>query len=166
MEKLISGVLKYSSAGSSLLEDENVDLNHILNNLQKTLFIPDNIHLSVLKKLPIVKGDKTKFEQLFQNFISNAVKFCDKEKGIVEIDYKDNNTFHQFSIRDNGIGIEKKYHDKIFKIFTLLNEREDSTGIGLSIVKKIIDLYEGDIWLESKPGVGTVFYFTIKKYKS
>lgn len=166
MEKLISGVLNYSSAGASLLEEENVDLNHIVSNLQKTLFIPDNIYLSVLNKLPIVKGDKTKFEQLFQNFISNAVKFCDKEKGIVEIDYKDNNTFHQFSIRDNGIGIEKKYHDKIFKIFTLLNEREDSTGIGLSIVKKIIDLYEGDIWLESKPGVGTVFYFTIKKYKS
>jgi len=166
MEKLISGVLKYSSAGSNVQEDEDVDLNDTLINLQKTLFIPENIYLSVLNKLPIVKGDKTKFEQLFQNFISNAIKFSDKEKGIVEIDYKDNNTFHQFSIRDNGIGIEKKYHDKIFKIFTLLNKRKDSTGIGLSIVKKIIDLYEGDIWLESEPNIGSVFYFTIKKYKS
>ena len=166
MEKLISGVLKYSSAGSSKQEDEDVDLNETLFSLQKTLFIPKNIQLSVLNKLPIVKGDKTKFKQLFQNFISNAIKFSDKEKGIVEIDYNDNNTFHQFSIRDNGIGIEKKYHDKIFKIFTLLNTREDSTGIGLSIVKKIIDLYEGDIWLESELGVGSVFYFTIKKYRS
>lgn len=166
MEKLISGVLKYSSAGSSVQLDGDVDLNEILTNLQKTLLIPNNIKLSILSKLPIVKGDKTKFKQLFQNFISNAIKFSDKEQGLIEIEYKDNNTFHQFSIRDNGIGIEKKYHDKIFKIFTLLNKREDSTGIGLSIVKKIIDLYEGDIWLESEPGVGTVFYFTIKKYRS
>jgi len=113
--------------------------------------------------LPIIKGDKTKFQQLFQNLVSNAIKFCDKEKGFVEINYVDNNTFHQFAIRDNGIGIEKKYHDKIFQIFHSLNKREDSTGIGLSIVKKIIDLHEGDLWLESEPKVGTTFYFTIRK---
>ena len=163
MEKLISNVLEYSSAGATTEEQEEVDLNDTLCNLKKILFIPDNISVTVLNKLPIIKGDKTKFQQLFQNFISNAIKFSDKEIGVIEIDYKDNNTFHQFSISDNGIGIEKKYHDKIFNVFTSLNKREDSTGIGLSIVKKLIDLYEGDIWLESEPNIGTTFYFTLKK---
>ena len=163
MEKLISNVLEYSSAGTNTHEAIDVDLNDTLSNLKKVLFIPKNISVNVLKSLPIIKGDQTKFQQLFQNFISNAIKFCDKEVGVVDIDYIDNKTFHQFSIKDNGIGIEKKYHDKIFKIFHSLDKREDSTGVGLSIVKKIIHLYEGDIWLESEPHKGSTFYFTIRK---
>ncbi|MCL7763580.1 PAS domain S-box protein [Polaribacter sp. Z014] len=163
MEKLISDVLEYSSAGTAVTEDEDVDLNITLSNLKKFLFIPENISVNVIHKLPIVRGDKTKFHQLFQNFISNAIKFCDKEIGLVEIDYTDKGSFHQFSVKDNGIGIEKKYHSKIFEVFTSLNKREDSTGIGLSIVRKIIDLHEGKIWLESEPNIGTTFYFTIKK---
>ena len=163
MEKLISDVLEYSSAGSSANEEEDVDLNNTLIDLKKILYIPENISVNILNSLPTIKGDRTKFQQLFQNFISNAIKFCDKEVGIVEVDYVDKHPFHQFSVRDNGIGIEKKYHNKIFEVFTSLNKREDSTGIGLSIVKKIIDLYEGSIWLESEPNKGTTFYFTIKK---
>ena len=164
MEKLISNVLKYSSAGSKAKEKEkDIDLNSTVSDLKNMLLIPDNISIKVLNKLPTVRGDKTKFQQLFQNLLSNAIKFCDKENGIIEINYVDNNTFHQFSIKDNGIGIPKKYHDKIFQIFHSLNERKDSTGVGLSIVKKIINLHEGDIWLESEPNVGTTFYFTIKK---
>ncbi|MBT8324971.1 MAG: GHKL domain-containing protein, partial [Winogradskyella sp.] len=84
-------------------------------------------------------------------------------EGQIEINYKDKNSFYQFSVKDNGIGIDKKYHDKIFKIFHSLNKRKDSTGIGLSIVKKIIETHNGKIWLDSKPGEGTTFYFTIKK---
>tara|TARA_B110000902_G_scaffold102440_1_gene121133 strand:- start:5578 stop:7590 length:2013 start_codon:yes stop_codon:yes gene_type:complete len=164
MEKLISNVLKYSSAGSKAKEKEkDIDLNSTVSDLKNMLLIPDNISIKVLNKLPTVQGDKTKFQQLFQNLLSNAIKFCDKENGIIEINYVDNNTFHQFSVKDNGIGIPKKYHDKIFQIFHSLNERKDSTGVGLSIVKKIINLHEGDIWLESEPNVGTTFYFTIKK---
>lgn len=165
MEKLISNVLEYSSTGSNKQEVEDVDLNTTLTDLKKILLIPENITLTVLNKLPTLKGDKTKFQQLFQNLISNAVKFCDKEIGFVEIDYVDNNTFYQFSIKDNGIGIEKQYHDKIFQIFHFLNKRKDSTGIGLSIVKNLVDLYQGDIWLESRPNIGSTFYFTIKKNK-
>ncbi|MFK8058779.1 MAG: ATP-binding protein [Polaribacter sp.] len=163
METLISNILEYSSAGSNTNQDEEVDLNTTLIDLKKVLFIPENISVNVMNTLPIVKGGKIKFQQLFQNFISNAIKFCDKKVGIVEIDYKDRNTFYEFSIKDNGIGIEKKYHDKIFQVFHSLNKREDSTGIGLSIVKKIVDLYKGEIWLESEPKKGTTFYFTIKK---
>lgn len=163
MESLISDVLEYSSAIAEIKNIEDIDLNNTINDLKTILFIPDHIKINVLKKLPIVKGDKPKFQQLFQNFISNAIKFCDKEIGTIEIDYEEKHTFHQFSIKDNGIGIEKKYHDKIFQIFHSLNAREDSTGIGLSIVKKIIDLHQGDIWLDSEPGKGTTFYFTLKK---
>ncbi|MDG1504094.1 MAG: ATP-binding protein, partial [Flavicella sp.] len=72
-------------------------------------------------------------------------------------------SYYQFSVKDNGIGIEKKYHNKIFKIFQSLNTHNESTGIGLSIVKKIVDLYKGEIWLESEVGVGTTFYFTLIK---
>lgn len=163
MEKLISDILEYSSAGSSLNVHESVNLDDIVTNLTKVLFIPKHIKVSILNTLPIVIGDKTKFQQIFQNFISNAIKFCDKEKGSVEIDYKEEVSYHQFSIKDNGIGIEKQYHEKIFKIFHSLNKSKESTGIGLSIIKKIVDLYEGDIWLESEPSKGTTFYFTIKK---
>ncbi|GAB7256570.1 PAS domain-containing sensor histidine kinase [Polaribacter sp. OB-PA-B3] len=163
MEKLISNVLEYSSAGSNTTSLDDVDLNTTISDLKSFLYVPENISINVLNTLPIIKGDKTKFQQLFQNFISNAIKFCDKEVGLIEIEYQDKNTFHQFSIKDNGIGIEKKYHEKIFQVFHSLNKRKDSTGIGLSIVKKIIDLHEGDIWLESEPNVGTTFFFTLKK---
>ncbi|WP_369384972.1 sensor histidine kinase [Jejuia pallidilutea] len=87
----------------------------------------------------------------------------DKEQGLININVKDVETHYQFSIEDNGIGIEERFHNKIFKIFHALNKSKDSTGIGLSIVKKIVDLHEGNIWLESEPNVGTTFYFTLKK---
>ncbi|CAA0227350.1 PAS domain-containing sensor histidine kinase [Tenacibaculum maritimum] len=162
MEQLISDVLTYSSI-DTVVEKQKVDLNEVLENLQKILFIPENISIKIVKKMPVVNGEITKFQQLFQNLISNAIKFNDKEKGIIQVDFIENKSFYQFSIQDNGIGIEQKYHDKIFKIFHFLKESSESTGIGLSIVKKIIDLYDGEIWLDSKLNEGTTFYFTIKK---
>ena len=163
MEQLISDILTYSSATTEQLETAPVDLNDLISDLQKILFFPDHISLKLLKKLPVVQGERAKFQQLFQNLISNAVKFIDKEKGLIEIDVLEQKTTYQFSIKDNGMGIDKKYHDKIFKIFHSLNKSKDSTGIGLSIVKKIVDLYKGEIWLESIPEEGTTFYFTISK---
>ncbi len=163
MENLISNILSYSSSGTSQDNDELIALDEIVHNIIKFILIPENISVSVLKKLPMIYGDTTKFQQLFQNLISNAIKFSDKEKGIVEINYIENETHYQFSIKDNGIGIEKQYHDKIFKIFQSLTKRQDSTGIGLSIAKKIVELYQGKIWLDSEKGIGTTFYFTIAK---
>ena len=87
----------------------------------------------------------------------------DKKVGLVEVASEENKTHWQFSIKDNGVGIPKEYHEKIFKIFQSIGNNERSTGIGLSIVKKIIDRYNGKVWLESEIGVGTTFYFTIKK---
>lgn len=163
MEQLISDVLNYSCVGTNENEKVAVNLQEVVSDLIQIMYKPDHVQVEVLNKLPTLKGDKTKLQQLFQNLISNAIKFIDKEQGIIKISVKDIQTHYQFSIQDNGIGIEKKFHDKIFKIFHSLNKSKDSTGIGLSIVKKIVDLHEGSIWLESEPKLGTTFYFTLKK---
>jgi PAS domain S-box-containing protein len=163
MERLISNILEYSSAGSDTNESQEVDLNETMDDLKKLLFVPDHISINIVKKLPVLKGDPTKFQQLFQNLLSNAIKFSNKDNGIVEIDFMEKPSFYQFSVKDNGIGIEKKFHNRIFKIFQSLNKSKESTGIGLSIVKKIVVLYEGTVWLESEPGEGATFFFTIKK---
>ncbi len=163
MEQLISDVLVYSSVGTQSLQEDIVDLDKVLSDLKTILYVPDNISIEVLKKLPKIKGDKTKLQQLFQNLISNAIKFIDKEEGFVKISFEDHSDFYQFSVQDNGIGIDSKFHEKIFKIFHSLKKSKDSTGIGLSIVKKIVALHEGEVWLDSELGEGTTFYFTLKK---
>ncbi|WP_158849318.1 PAS domain-containing sensor histidine kinase [Algibacter sp. L1A34] len=163
MEMLITDVLNYSSVGSDISEKTDVDLDSLISELITILYIPEHIKVEFLNPLPSLKGDKTKLQQLFQNLISNSVKFIDKEQGSIIIGFDDLKSHYKFSIKDNGIGIDKKYHDKIFKIFHSLKKSKDSSGIGLSIVKKIVDLHEGEIWLDSEPNVGTTFYFTLKK---
>ncbi len=163
MEQLISDILNYSSIDDDSGECQDVDLNIVINDLKEILLIPSHISLNILSTFPVINGDYTKLQQLFQNLIGNAIKFNDKDQGLIEIDFEEQTSFFQFSIKDNGIGVEKKYHDKIFKIFHSLDNNENSSGIGLSIVKKIIDLYQGEIWVESELNNGTTFYFTIKK---
>lgn len=163
MEQLISDVLEYASINNGNKEDEEVDVNKVIRDIEKLLHVPDHITLTVKNTLPILKADRVRIQQLFQNLISNAVRYIDKEKGYIEIDVKEENSYYEFSVKDNGIGISDEFHEKIFKIFQSLHKNKESTGIGLSIVKKIVDLYHGNIWLESSKGIGTTFYFTIKK---
>ena len=118
------------------------------------------------KRGRINHGNKTKLTQIFQNLTSNALKF--RNKGTtpkVEINYIDLPDFHQFSIKDNGIGIEDEFHEQIFVIFKKLHNYLDyqGTGIGLTLVKSIVNQHGGEIWLESKVGKGTTFYFTLLK---
>ncbi|WP_452232884.1 PAS domain-containing sensor histidine kinase [Lacinutrix sp. MEBiC02595] len=163
MEQLITDVLNYSSVGADNAVKVDVDLNSMVSELINLLYIPEHIEIKSLHVLPDIQGDRTKLQQLFQNLISNAVKFIDKKCGSIIIDVEDFKSHYKFSIQDNGIGIDKKYHDKIFKIFHSLKKSKDSSGIGLSIVKKIVNLHDGEIWLDSEPNVGTTFYFTLKK---
>ncbi|MBD0822993.1 PAS domain-containing sensor histidine kinase [Aestuariibaculum marinum] len=163
MEQLISDVLLYSSIGFYESEKEPVNVQEVVQDLLQILFIPEHITVYILKPLPVVFGHKTKIQQLFQNLISNAIKFIDKEKGLIYISFEEQPDCYQFSVQDNGMGIDKKYHDKIFKVFHALKKSNDSTGIGLSIVQKIVELHNGKIWLESKPNKGTTFFFTLKK---
>lgn len=163
MEQLISDVLEYSSVSANKLNVEDVDLDKVVKSIIVDLQPSTSVSIQLVKKLPKVKGDKTRFKQLFQNLISNGIKYNNKENGYVKIDYSRTKTHHNFTIEDNGIGIEKKYFEKIFQIFQALRPSKESTGVGLSIVKKIINIYEGKIWLESEVGKGSKFHFTIKK---
>lgn len=163
MDKLITGILKYSTVNSDALDNIEVDVNEIIKSIKEIIFIPEHVTIKIVDTLPVILADKTKIHQLFQNFLSNAVVNIDKKVGLVEIGCKETASHWQFSIKDNGVGIPKEYHEKIFQIFQSIGNNERSTGIGLSIVKKIIDRYEGTVWLESEIGVGTTFFFTIKK---
>lgn len=163
MDKLIDGILKYSTVSSDTKTTSEVDINEVIKEITDIIFIPDHVQVKVVKTLPTILADKTKIHQLFQNFLSNAVVHIENEVGEVKIDCKELDEHWQFSIADNGVGIPKEYHEKIFKIFQSVGNKERSTGIGLSIVKKIIDLHEGAVWLESEVGVGTTFFFTLKK---
>ncbi len=163
MDALIGGVLDYSSIDKVQQRQENVNLQLLVNDIKKVIFIPKNITITIPRKLPTIFGDQYRLQQLFQNILNNAVSYIDKEKGIVEVSFSETNTHWEFQIKDNGIGIEKRHQEKIFEVFQSLEHSEHSTGIGLSIVKKIVAFYEGKIWLQSKVGKGTTFYFTIKK---
>ncbi len=163
MDKLIDGILKYSSINSENLEKKPVDLNTVINDIREIIYIPDHVNVIIMDPLPTIKADATKMHQLFQNLIGNAVTKIEKEEGIVAIGVQEKKDFWEFSIRDNGVGIPQEYHEKIFKIFQSIGNGERSTGIGLSIVKKIVELYHGEIWLESEIDQGTTFFFTLKK---
>ena len=163
MDHLIENILKYSSIDRSSASVEKVDVQALVENIIAMIYIPDHIQVTIKNKLPVIDADTTRIQQLFQNIISNAVNYIDKEKGIVEVDVEENAHEYIFSVKDNGIGIPADQHDRIFQIFNTASDHKKSTGIGLSIVRKIIDLYHGRVWLESTPQVGTTFNFSIKK---
>jgi len=162
MDHLIDGILSYSSIDEKHSKNQKIDLNETIEIIKNIIFVPDYIRIEVNHKLPTINVDPIRIQQVFQNLISNAINHNDKPNGYVQISYTDKQNHHQFSVADNGIGISKEYHQKIFEIFQSVSE-DESTGIGLSIVKKIVGLYNGKVWLESELGKGTTFYFTIKK---
>ncbi|APG60637.1 PAS domain-containing sensor histidine kinase [Christiangramia salexigens] len=162
MDQLIEGILKYSGIDNTGRKNEMVNLNELVNDIISMIYVPEHIKIKIKNPLPVIFADVTRMQQLFQNLISNAVNYIDKEKGFVEIDVIKKGKKYIFSVSDNGCGIPKEYHEKIFKIFSSVKNDKKSTGIGLSIVKKILDLYDSEIWLESEPGVGSVFYFSLK----
>lgn len=161
MEMLISNVLTYSSIDALHSQETEVDLNLVVKQVSEILHPPGHIELTMCNELPIVLADPTRMQQLFQNLISNAIRYNDKDKGWIKIDHRIDQGKYLFSIQDNGVGIEDAYKEKIFDMFQHLDQDEKSTGIGLSIVKRIVELYEGRIWLESTPGEGSTFYFTL-----
>ena len=163
MDFLIKGILDYSAIDRLELEDGEINFNVLIQEVLKIMLIPANIKITIQENLPSFFGNTWKFKQVFQNLIQNALKYCDKEYGTVEIGVTEKNEYFEFFVKDNGIGIKADYFDRIFKVFTKLESTSSSSGIGLSIVKKIIKYYKGAIWLESKEGIGTTFYFTILK---
>ena len=165
MDHLIENILKYSSIDRGTETNQMVNVQESVEVIISMIYIPQHIEIRIKSQLPTLKADATRIQQLFQNLISNAVNYIDKDKGLVEIDVEEKKNAYVFSIKDNGCGIPEDKHQKIFKIFSSASNDKRSTGIGLSIVRKIIDLYEGDIWLESEVNKGTTFYFSLKKTK-
>ncbi|GAB1855959.1 ATP-binding protein [Flavobacteriaceae bacterium MHTCC 0001] len=163
MDKLISGILDYSTINKNETEFYDVDTNKLVNDIIAIMKVPGHISIIKASTLPKVKGDKYRLQQIFQNLIDNAIKYNDKAKGIVEIAMIDKEDFWEFQIKDNGKGIDKQYFDKIFNTFIKLENNPESSGIGLSIVKKIVTHYGGKVWVTSTIGEGTTFYFTLKK---
>lgn len=163
MDHLIDGILRYSSVQNSKHIKEKVSLSKLINDILQTIYVPPHVSVIIPEEMPTIKADAIRMQQLFQNLISNAVTYCDKKEGKVEIGFKNKKKFWKFWVSDNGIGIPSEYHNKIFMVFQSLGNHESSTGIGLSIVKKIVDQYDGRIWVESKVNEGATFYFTIKK---
>ena len=163
MDHLIDGILKYSSIDKKSKERNPINIHELVNDLLGIIFVPDHVTVTIEKELPTIQGDRYRLQQLFQNLMSNAINAIDKKKGVVTIGCRDMNSFWEFSIRDNGKGIPEKYQQKIFQIFQSIEGDKHSTGIGLSIVKKIIDFYGGTIRLDSEVGKGTTFVLSLPK---
>ena len=165
MYQLIEGVLEYSRVGRIREEKVWVNLDELVPKIVEMVSPPENVEVCIETALPVIQCEQTRIAQVFQNLLSNAVKFMDKPQGHVRVGCTEEDGFWKFSVADNGPGIEEKHFDKIFKIFQTLSphNKSESTGIGLTIAKKIVGLYGGKIWLESKVGEGSIFFFTLPK---
>ena len=165
MNSLITGILDYSRIGRTKSTKETLNSSKIVSEVIESLEQSENIIIEIESELPEICYDDIQLKQIFQNLIGNAIKHMGKPEGKIIISYRNTNKFHEFCVKDNGIGIEEEHFERIFKIFQRLNKDKgkDSTGIGLALVKKIINNYNGTVWVESKKGEGSAFYFTIPK---
>ena len=166
MQKLINDLLDYSRVSSQGREFSKVDISQVLGNAVSNLqnLISDNLALVTNEDLPVINIDESQIIRVFQNLIENGIKYKKKtELPKIHIACKKKNNLYEFSVRDNGIGIDMQYHDRIFIIFQRLHKKDEfpGTGIGLSVTKRIIERHGGTIWFDSKKEVGTTFYFTI-----
>jgi signal transduction histidine kinase len=165
MQVLIQDLLGFSRVSTRGLAFAPVDCNCIVEeaceNLQTSIGVAGAVITS--DKLPVVIGDKVQLVQIFQNLFTNSIKFCVNRPPTIHVRAESSDGKWLFSVQDNGIGIDKKYADKIFVIFQRLHTREEypGTGIGLALCKRIVERHGGEIWFESEEGRGTAFYFTL-----
>lgn len=167
-QKLIADILSYARLENDQEQAEMIDLNRTFETIMDTLEVNhlDNSGKVTSDPLPEVYGHKTQLYQLFKNLITNGLKYHLPEvKPTVHVSAQDVGSHWQISIKDNGIGIDAAYQEKIFEVFQRLHGRSEysGTGIGLAICKKVVKRHGGIIWLESEKGKGTTFYFTIEK---
>ena len=175
MERLVNDLLYFSRLGRQELAVQATDLNIVISDIESTLehFLEERgARIVVGETLPVITCDRPRVTELFRNLITNAVKYNDKADRTIEIGFlASKNTpggtlrKNAFFVRDNGLGIQPEFHQEIFRIFKRLQaskEPEEGTGVGLTFVKKIVERHGGEIWLESEPGNGTTFYFTLE----
>lgn len=164
-ENLIAGILMYSRIGKEQVSRERVDVGELIGEVRESIYLDTATDVVVESSMPVLYTEKIPLMQVFSNLLSNAVKYNDKKKGKVAVRCREQEGRYHFTISDNGPGIAKAYHDKIFVIFQTLQERDrlESTGVGLAIVKKILDDRKEGITLISAPGEGASFTFTWSK---
>lgn len=168
MEKLLDDLLNISAITRKERTFDRIPSGDIIKEAIKLLNPEENVDIVYDPDLlPTIFCDRSKMTEVFYNLISNGLKFNDKPRKKVTINARDVEGFHEFTVEDNGIGIEKRHYERIFKIFQRLHLREnyEGTGVGLSMVKRVLEEHNGRIWVESQIGVGTIFHFTLPHHK-
>ena len=180
MEAMIDGILEYSRVGRVRQRSEQIDVAVLLAEVIDLLDVPPRFTVDVAPGMPVIFGEKLRLQQVFQNLIGNAVKYHDKPTGTISIGWREPSArgrdgdgaveqpldrpgeWVEFSVSDDGPGIEPQYHEKIFVIFQTLAARDkvEGTGLGLSLVRKVVESQGGSVWVESAPGAGATFRFT------
>ncbi|MBN1515478.1 PAS domain S-box protein [Candidatus Sumerlaeota bacterium] len=165
MSELIDNLLDLSQISRVNKRRSLVKLDTLIDKVIDVLKPGVNVSIEVQRDLPLVMCAETKMEQVFMNLIGNGIKYNQNEKIVIEIGYEEKDNEYRFYVRDNGIGIDKKYQQRIFEPFQRLHKAHEyeGTGIGLSIVKKVVQEHGGRIWVDSEPEKGTTFYFSMSK---
>ena len=165
MDGLIQGLLAYSRVGRKNIPAKTINVGDLVNEAIDSLSPPPEFEIIVADNMPRLKTEALLLQQIFSNLISNAIKYHHLGKGKIVISVKEQDKFYEFAVSDNGLGIDPQYHERIFTIFQTLQARDtfESTGIGLSIVKKIVEGQGGTVRVESQLGEGATFYFTWRK---
>jgi signal transduction histidine kinase len=164
MEALIDGILQYSRAGRAQ-QVETVNISSLVSEVIELLAPPPDVSIVVQPEMPTLKTERIPLEQVLMNLIGNAIKYTQHSDARVQVSVRKEGRYYEFAIADNGLGIAPEYHQKIWGIFQRLEARDkvEGTGVGLSIVKKIVESRGGRVWVESEIGAGATFYFTWPK---
>ena len=144
-------------------KETRIQLDALVQEVIISLAPPPSVQMRVVTPLPVIFGDRTRVIQVFQNLLSNAMKFLETPEGNIEIGCDDAGDAWRFRVTDDGPGIDEKYFGKIFQTLQARDEHE-STGIGLALVKKIVEFSGGRVWVESTVGQGSAFFFTLPKH--
>ncbi|MDP2268816.1 MAG: ATP-binding protein, partial [Deltaproteobacteria bacterium] len=167
MQRLINDLLTYSRITTQGKPLENTDTHALLGEAISNLatLIAEKRAVITNDNLPTVKADASQLMQVFQNLLANAIKFQGENVPHIHVSAQDKGREWIFAVRDNGIGIEMQYADRVFVIFQRLHTRQEypGTGIGLAVCKRIVERHGGRVWFESEPGQGSTFFFTIMK---
>ena len=165
MEALIDGILQYSRAGRMRTKPELVDVDALVKDVIELISPPSRVQLNVMPGAPTINTERVPLQQVFINLIGNAIKHAGADNPRIDVTWMDKEAFLEFAVADNGHGIAPQYHDRIFAIFQTLEARDrvEGTGIGLSVVKKIVEAQGGRVWVESDVDKGATFRFLWRK---
>lgn len=165
IHSFLDAIQRYTEITLDDITFTNVDMNVVIHEVEDTIHTTKPFTLTTENTLPVIIAHKPHMKKVFANLIRNAVHFNDKNVATVTIGHEETTDTWKFWIKDNGTGIEEEHHERIFQLFQILHQRDETegVGIGLPIVRKIVELYEGTIWVDSVKAQGCTFYFTISK---